>query len=265
MLTAARRQYRYRTLLALGASLQAELDYTQALALAHLKTYQVWHHRRLLLSALGPERAAPAAELAFVTRVLGVDAKNYHSWSFRQWVLAHFDREELWSGELDFVEGLLEDDVRNNSAWHHRFFVAFERAGAGEVAGDIVRRELTYVTLPRRLATDRVNVHPRSFVKQKIALAPNNMSAWNYLRGVLDRTRTPYAREADFVRPYTGAQAPLAFDGVVDVECPPPSQGSRLPAVHALEFLADVYEAEGGEDVQKSVQVSNALALRFAR
>lgn len=32
---------------------------------------------------------------------------------------------QLWQGELDFVEQLLQDDARNNSAWNHRFFCIF--------------------------------------------------------------------------------------------------------------------------------------------
>ena len=51
----------------------------------------------------------------------------------------------LWEGELDFVEELVEEDLRNNSAWNHRFFVVFE---AGVRKGDedrevVVRRELS--------------------------------------------------------------------------------------------------------------------------
>lgn len=50
-----------------------------------------------------------------------LDAKNYHVWSYRQWLVRRFD---LWDeGELEATEQLIEDDVRNNSAWNHRFFV----------------------------------------------------------------------------------------------------------------------------------------------
>jgi protein farnesyltransferase/geranylgeranyltransferase type-1 subunit alpha len=41
---------------------------------------------------------------------------------YRQWVNAHFN---LWGDELSFIDGLLTDDVRNNSAWNHRYFVVF--------------------------------------------------------------------------------------------------------------------------------------------
>ena len=83
--------------------------------------------------------------------MLQVDAKNYHTWSYRQWILAHFDDAALWLGELPYVEELLDDDVRNNSAWHHRFFVVFGRGtrdGASEAEReDVVKREVRYVAV----------------------------------------------------------------------------------------------------------------------
>ena len=131
---------RYKTLLAINASLPDELTLANELSIKHLKTYQVWHHRRLLLTKLND----PTHELPFVAKVLETDHKNYHTWSHRQWVLAHFDRPDLWEGELLFIEKMLEEDVRNNSAWHHRFFTVFERSGA-DTGKDVVRRELSYV------------------------------------------------------------------------------------------------------------------------
>lgn len=140
------RQYRYETLIAISAPLEPELVLTNALTKASPKTYQVWHHRQLLLTALRD----PTPELAFNEELLKADSKNYHTWSHRQWLLAHFDQAELWSGELQFVERLLTEDVRNNSAWHHRFFVSFEngsKVGTGGDADEAVRRELAYVFL----------------------------------------------------------------------------------------------------------------------
>jgi protein farnesyltransferase/geranylgeranyltransferase type-1 subunit alpha len=135
------RQYRYETLLALSSSLETELELMNDLAIKYLKTYQVWHHRRLLLTHL----RTPQPELKFIGKCLQVDSKNYHTWSYRQWLLSHFvDDNDLWKGELDFVENMIGDDVRNNSAWHHRHFVVF---GCGVRAGEedrarVVRREL---------------------------------------------------------------------------------------------------------------------------
>lgn len=114
------------------------------LAIKYLKTYQVWHHRRLLIADL----RTPIPELKFIEKCLRKDSKNYHTWSHRQWLLAHFvDDDDLWEGELDFIENAIGDDVRNNSAWNHRYFVVF---GCRVMRGEkdrtrVARRELTYV------------------------------------------------------------------------------------------------------------------------
>jgi len=138
------RQLRYETLIAISASLEDELKLMDELAVVHLKTYQVWHHRRLLITIL----RQPVKELEFISKSLKIDTKNYHTWSYRQWLLAYFnDEDDLWSGELPFVEGLINQDIRNNSAWNHRFFVVW---GCGVRDGDedrerVFQRELTCV------------------------------------------------------------------------------------------------------------------------
>ncbi|KAJ3506381.1 hypothetical protein NMY22_g17270 [Coprinellus aureogranulatus] len=223
------RQYRYETLLSLLPSpppandplLEREFELMDELAIKHLKSYQVWHHRRLLIllsvSRAGKDKdgkdnegakgTKPTTqdvervkrELAFISRSFEEDAKNYHTWSYRQWVLSHFfgstlssgdaedQEEDVWQTELEWTETMLAKDIRNNSAWHHRFFVVFQRPGfrgVGGVGEGDVKREVGYT-------------------KQSIALAPNNASAWNYLRGVLDRFSVPYASLKGFVEPYT--------------------------------------------------------------
>lgn len=83
----------------------------------------------------------------------------------------------LWEAELSFVEDLLREDARNNSAWNHRYFCIFGSRWAKKKAStcdkwwklggtydDIVRSEI-------------------AFAKGHVAIIPNNASAWNYLRG----------------------------------------------------------------------------------
>ena len=65
------------------------------------------------------------------------DSKNYHVWSYRQWLVRHFD---LWDTELPDVEELIDEDVRNNSAWNHRYFVVFGRGK--DVDSEVVVREI---------------------------------------------------------------------------------------------------------------------------
>lgn len=67
----------------------------------------------------------------------------------------------MYDNELEYVELLLDNDVRNNSAWNQRYFVIsnttkFERA--------VINNEV-------------------DFALEKIELVIGNESAWNYLRG----------------------------------------------------------------------------------
>ena len=56
--------------------------------------------------------------------MLSLDSKNYHSWAHRQALVAAWG---LWDRELAFVDSLLEQDFRNNSAWNQRFFILTHR------------------------------------------------------------------------------------------------------------------------------------------
>ncbi|CDO70989.1 hypothetical protein BN946_scf184830.g21 [Trametes cinnabarina] len=236
-------QHRYKTLIALKANLEEDLRLMDDIAKDFMKTYQVWHHRRLLLTAINSVDVA-AFELEFLRDVLDLDTKNYHTWSYRQWILAHFNNEtRLWAFERPYTEELIDADVRNNSAWHHRFFVVFSsgvRLGDEDRDG-VLRRELSYA-------------------KEKIALAPNNPSAWNYLRGVLEFTNTPFETLTSWVLPYTASQPPAPGAEVVDLDNPLPSEKAELPCVAALEFMADVYEKQGGDSTVKAVELWKNLA-----
>ena len=46
------------------------------------------------------------------------DAKSLHAWSHRVAVAARFG---AWEAELALTARMLDADVRNNSAWNHRF------------------------------------------------------------------------------------------------------------------------------------------------
>lgn len=105
-----------------------------------------------------------------------------------------------------------------------------------------------------------------SFAKEKIALAPNNPSAWNYFRGILDHARVAYSTQAPFVRLYIVDTVESGGNDILDLENPPPSEGAELPCAVAIEFMADVHEASGKEGVSKAVEVrhpdmSNGLAI----
>ena len=162
------------------------------------------------------------------------DAKNYHVWSYRQWLVRHFS---LWDTELPYVETLLQQDVRNNSAWNHRWFVVFARyanpqkhsikyADAdGEVSAEILEREMEYT-------------------KGKIHLAPQNQSPWNYLRGVLRKDGKGQGQVKAFAEQFA------------DLE-----KEDDIKSSHALDLLADVYAEEQEKD--RSGKALELLARRY--
>lgn len=106
------------------------------------------------------------------------------------------------------------------------------------------------------LTLTNVVLCPQRYAKEAISIAPNNPSAWNYLRGVLDLTHTPYTTLRTFVQPYTTKRDPDApLPEEVDLDDPLPGEGAQLPCPAAIEFLAEVMEADGQESVKRAVTV----------
>lgn len=92
-------------------------------------------------------------------------------------------------------------------------------------------------------------------------MAPNNASAWNYLRGVLDHAKIPYSELQVFVMPYSLPQPPFGTPPeVVDLENPLPSKEAQLPCVAAVEFMSDIYEA-AGDGLMKATEVRYTYIL----
>jgi protein farnesyltransferase/geranylgeranyltransferase type-1 subunit alpha len=148
----------------------SERHFVTEVAREHPKNYQVWFHRRCVVERLRAQSAAQGAaeallgdELDVTAEVLRVDGKNYHAWAHRQWALNTFGS---WSRELAFVDTELNKDVRNNSAWNERWIALSHLHGpVSSWSIDLRREELHYS-------------------QAAIARAPNNESAWNYVRGL---------------------------------------------------------------------------------
>ena len=139
-----------------------EFAYAAAMALENPKNYQVWNHMRLVSAVLG--KASAERNLTATKEALDLDAKNIHAWTHRGWVAKSFG---LQDAERRFTEAMIKRDVRNNSAWNQRFVVTFSE-----------NDEVTNETLKLRVDSEL------AFVSRKIEIAPDNESAWNYLRGV---------------------------------------------------------------------------------
>ena len=143
-----------------------ELDYAAEVATQNPKNYQIWYHRRALVEKLGAAFAAP--ELKFIAFALRGDAKNYHAWSHRLWVLRTYND---WGNELAYVATLHDDDVYNNSAWNHRHAVV--AATTGPLDDETAGREVAYALarLPGAEENESAWVYATAFASRNAAAA----------------------------------------------------------------------------------------------
>ncbi|KAI9637445.1 putative pheromone maturation-related protein, partial [Dioszegia hungarica] len=223
-------QYRMAILLELGKDLEVELELMNEFARENLKSYQVWHHRLLLMTHISP--ASPQAEIDYIHTSLLPDPKNYHTWAYLHWLFSHFHTlgritPKMWQEEQRWCDEMLRVDGRNNSAWGWRWFLTIARPEAGGLA-DQGRGEIIYTL-------------------KQIHTIPHNVSAWNYLRGLLKHFSHPFSPILPALHPY------LAHPDLKSlIPSPPSSSLSNLPAArdplpgdtplpisHAVEFLAD--------------------------
>ncbi|KAF2156905.1 protein prenylyltransferase [Myriangium duriaei CBS 260.36] len=234
--------YRAKILTSLDRDMRQEIVWLNQVALAHQKNYQIWHHRQMLLDRIND----PAGEIAFINRMLKGDAKNYHVWSYRQWLVRRFglwtstqdngrtDPEMLEpsddedtsltqpdappppprSTELEETALFIATDVRNNSAWNHRFFLVNANENSPGVRDStIYDREL-------------------GFAKAAVRRAPQNQSPWNYLRGTVERAhgKDGIVQLKDFCGEFVNLDAA--------------EDNNYVTSSHALQLLAEILGRE---------------------
>lgn len=226
--------YRFSIITALGLSIPDEIEWLGEVTMEHLKNYQIWHHRHLLMEAHYPTIAGSPEALArlrsseshFMTVMLAEDTKNYHVWSYRQYLTRKL---AMWTpAELSSIQALIDEDVRNNSAWSHRFFLVFSDPAHSTPDSHSTEHD---PAVPAAIVDREV-----CYAQDKIALAPQNQSPWNYLRGVLVKGGRKLATVEDFAGQF------VADLGQGDSEV--------VKSSHALDLLAEIYAEKG--DKQKA-------------
>ncbi|KAK4162781.1 hypothetical protein QBC43DRAFT_345631 [Cladorrhinum sp. PSN259] len=246
--------YRAANLFALKLPILDEFEWLNAVALENLKNYQIWHHRHLLVENYYPtiEGDAEAVEKFaikerdFLKTILDEDTKNYHVWSYRSYLVGKLKQ---WGNgdELQAIEEMIDADVRNNSAWSHRFFLVFsnpDHATVGLAASEVDPK------IPKELIDREVE-----YAQEKILLAPQNQSGWNYLRGVLVKGGRKFGSVEEFAKQFVdklGGDVDDDHDGAEVVK-----------STHALDMLAEIYAEKG--DKAKADLCLTRLAEKWDR
>lgn len=149
--------YRRETLLQLGPSLDSEfwdneLMFTLAQLKMYPKVYWIWNHRLWTLEHHSESSVKVwERELAMVSKLLKLDARNFHGWHYRRLIL---DKIESQTGcnrdkeELEFVTDNINKNISNYSAWHQRT-VLIPRLFANKQIPDerdFLTQEFAYIT-----------------------------------------------------------------------------------------------------------------------
>jgi len=144
-----------------------------------LHLIKIWYHRRALLETHGPCEFLDS-ELEYIAEVLQEDSKNYHAWSYRQWILMSVDEESAWENEMEYVCNLIQEDIRNNSAWNQRWLVSHrgkQHRQSPPIGLDVARREADFA------------------INHGSMLDPYNESSWRYLIGILQEQYQHYKNQ----------------------------------------------------------------------
>ncbi|ODQ82588.1 hypothetical protein BABINDRAFT_164359 [Babjeviella inositovora NRRL Y-12698] len=228
-------QYRYHIVLNINRSILEELDWCEEIALENLKNYQIWNYRQLLIEHLlsqgceeDRKRFSYRREYPLMQAMFDEDEKNYHVWSYRKWFVKKFGLLES-PEELAFVDGLIAADIRNNSAWNHRFFISFGSFQSGAADPLITEREISYA-------------------RMKIALSPQNPSSWNYLLGIYDFIKKDIDDLFEFASEYASYR-------VEDASVEP-----MIESVLALEVLARIHERK---NPQEAARIYDLLGTKY--
>ncbi|KAL1958727.1 hypothetical protein VTO42DRAFT_3846 [Malbranchea cinnamomea] len=240
--------YRVKVVKALGKDFNEEIEWLNKLSLRHLKNYQIWHHRQLLMSDREAFPKLPPTEQDFLMQMFELDSKNYHVWTYRHWLVRHFG---LWDSEREIqdVNKLIDQDVRNNSAWNHRFFLKFGSRedeavgptdeGANRGVAEVVDEEVVDAEI--------------EYAKSKIVLAPENKSPWLYARGVLRAAGRPLSELKSFASKFVLHE--VGDNG---------SENLLVKSSLAVEWLADVYAEEAQQrsgEAEKKERINEAAKM----
>lgn len=222
---------------------RAELKFVDKIADATPKNYQLWVYRESILQNIlaryptTVDRTALATEeLNWCAALIAQDSKNYHAWDYRQWVIRFFGH---WKYELEYTEFLINSDLRNNSAWTHRFFVLVHSAEtskkdesnttAGDNGGNGGSTPNLQAFFPKDLVEREI-----AFAAKYIRKAPaSNQSAWMFLAGLVERSE--HGMFADFP-----AVKSLCLE--IEAACP--------KSAYCAAMLVDIFDEEGEEQAR---------------
>ncbi|CAO3597828.1 unnamed protein product [Absidia cylindrospora] len=180
-----------------------ELDLFMQLIRMNPKSYWLWNHRRWCLESM--PQPSWKGELKLVDKMLTMDARNFHGWTYRRYVVAQLRKLETTKAgdyqwvqqEYDFTTQKITQSFSNYSAWHQRSKLLPEIVAdmTEDEKNEVARNELTMVS-------------------DAIFTDPDDQSAWLYYWWLMGKAPSPVTLVGAF-RLQSTLHLLLGFNGVV--------------------------------------------------
>ena len=255
----------------------AELKVSEAALRRNPKSYCAWHHRRWVLNTwiASEYRAKPfdaivERECTLTEEFLGLDARNFHGWGYRRF-LAEFTAEAPET-ELAFSQRLIDRDLSNYSAWHHRSAVLPACHATTTGTGDRWSGTLGALSAAAgEIPLDALLAEQALWFEAAVT-EPADQAAWVYARwvsGLGARLPDPDAREQVRQRDIKQAREVLTLEPDTtwallhlanSLVAGDASEAEREEAVHLYRRLADVDADRAGLYREREAGVKPAMA-----
>ncbi|KAI6831724.1 protein prenylyltransferase [Hortaea werneckii] len=161
------------------------------------KCYWIWNHRSWLLGTATKHLPTASSvelwqgELGLVTKMLGLDSRNFHGWGYRREVVQELERlsqRSMVESEFEYTTKMINSNLSNFSAWHYRSQLIprllRERDAAQDERKKMLDSEFELIT--RALYTD-----------------PYDQSLWFYHQYLMSTLDAENAQSAAILEPST--------------------------------------------------------------
>lgn len=166
----------------------------------------------------------------------------YQAWSHRQWILKTVNMTEKWEEEMDFVDKLLKDDIRNNSAWNQRWFVVHRGSKSTPIRLEVAREEI-------------------KFSISKACLDPYNESAWRYFVAFVKEQLQAIGKTSEFTEFLESCQDAITDTKKIFEE---ESKKDGMECIHMIAAYIDILEMKGdAKSLSNAQKLAEELGDRY--
>ncbi|RLV94355.1 Geranylgeranyl transferase type-2 subunit alpha [Spathaspora sp. JA1] len=161
------------------------------------KCYWLWNHRRWCLFELVNLHSVNwMYEFQVVSKLLTLDARNFHGWQYRRFIVENIERESVSKdpeneslvllriklAEFEYTTDKIQNDFSNFSAWHNRANLIpkiYNLKSSLEEVAELTDR-LTVFASPYSIL-----LHELDVIKTGIYMSPEDTSIWSYYNWLL--------------------------------------------------------------------------------